>query len=58
MNSVIQCLSNTKPLLEYCLKDDYVLDKNKTTSKLKGALIVGKYMYTFELSEMVKDWQL
>lgn len=40
MNSVLQCLSNTKPLLEYTLKEDYVLDKNKTTSKLKGALII------------------
>ncbi|XP_045210437.2 ubiquitin carboxyl-terminal hydrolase 2-like [Mercenaria mercenaria] len=40
MNSVLQCLSNTRPLLEYTLKEDYVLDKNKTTSKLKGALII------------------
>ncbi|WAR05211.1 UBP2-like protein [Mya arenaria] len=40
MNSIIQCLSNISPLLEYCLKEDYVMDKNKTTSKLKGGLIV------------------
>lgn len=40
MNSILQCLSNTKPLLEYCLKEDYMLDKNKTTSNLKGALII------------------
>lgn len=40
MNSILQCLSNTRPLLDYCLKEDYVLDKNKTTSNLKGALII------------------
>ncbi|CAG2256145.1 ubiquitin carboxyl-terminal hydrolase 2-like [Mytilus galloprovincialis] len=39
MNSVLQCLSNTKPLLEYCLKEDYLLDKNTSTSSLKGQLI-------------------
>ena len=43
MNSILQCLSNTKPLLDYCLKEDYILDKNKTTSNLKGALIIGKF---------------
>lgn len=43
MNSVLQCLSNTKPLLEYCLKEDYLLDKNTTTSSLKGQLITGMY---------------
>jgi len=42
MNSIIQSLSNTKPLLEYCLSENYELDKNTTTSKLKGALIIGK----------------
>lgn len=40
MNSVIQCLSNTRPLLEYCLNDDYTHDKNTTSSKLKGALVL------------------
>ena len=44
MNSILQCLSNTKPLLDYCLKEDYILDKNKTTSNLKGALIIGKFL--------------
>lgn len=39
MNSVLQCLSNTRPLLEYILKEDFVLDINNTTSKLKGALM-------------------
>lgn len=39
MNSVIQCLSNTKLLLDYMLKDYYVSDINTTTSSMKGALI-------------------
>ncbi|CAH1796752.1 unnamed protein product [Owenia fusiformis] len=39
MNSVLQCLSNTKPLLEYCMQERHIMDINKTTSSLKGALI-------------------
>ena len=43
MNSVLQCLSNTKPLLEFCLKEnleDYL--NRSSTSVLKGALMRGK----------------
>lgn len=39
MNSVIQCLSNTRPLLEYLLNEQYLSDINTTTSSMKGALI-------------------
>lgn len=39
MNSVIQCLSNTKPLLEYLLNEKYLADINATSSSMKGALI-------------------
>jgi ubiquitin carboxyl-terminal hydrolase 2/21 len=39
MNSVIQCLSNTRPLLEYLLNEQYTADINTTTSSMKGALI-------------------
>lgn len=42
MNSVLQCLSNTKPLLEFCLKgnlDEYL--NRSSTSVLKGALMRG-----------------
>lgn len=39
MNSVIQCLSNTRPLLEYLLSEQYLNDINTTTSSMKGALI-------------------
>ncbi|XP_046980375.1 ubiquitin carboxyl-terminal hydrolase 2-like isoform X2 [Schistocerca americana] len=39
MNSVIQCLSNTKPLLEYLLNDGHLTDINTTVSGMKGALI-------------------
>ena len=41
MNSVIQCLSNTKPLLEYLLADSHLSDINTTVSSMKGALIKG-----------------
>jgi hypothetical protein len=42
MNSVLQCLSNTKPLLLFCLQDD--LDNylnTSTTSVMKGVLMRG-----------------
>ncbi|CAH2002099.1 unnamed protein product [Acanthoscelides obtectus] len=39
MNSVIQCLSNTRWLLEYLKKDMYLRDINTTISGMKGALI-------------------
>merc|ERR1719193_3032245 len=39
MNSVIQCLSNTRPLLEFALNDNYADDVNKSISSMKGQLI-------------------
>ena len=39
MNSVIQSLSNTRPLLEYILSGDYREELNTTTSSCKGALM-------------------
>ncbi|KAK3107058.1 hypothetical protein FSP39_006027 [Pinctada imbricata] len=39
MNSVLQCLSNTKYLLEYCLEDGFEKDKNTSTSSMRGSLI-------------------
>ncbi|XP_013195657.2 uncharacterized protein LOC106138907 [Amyelois transitella] len=39
MNSVIQCLSNTRPLLEYLSDDKYESEINTTLSCMKGALI-------------------
>nr|CAD7264211.1 unnamed protein product [Timema shepardi] len=39
MNSVIQCLSNTKPLLEYLLSEKHLSDINTSVSSMKGALI-------------------
>ncbi|EEB19889.1 ubiquitin carboxyl-terminal hydrolase, putative [Pediculus humanus corporis] len=39
MNSVLQCLSNTKPLLEYLLHEEYMTDINFTISAMKGSLI-------------------
>ncbi|CAF1922065.1 unnamed protein product [Rotaria magnacalcarata] len=40
MNSVLQCLSNTKPLLLFCLKDNLSDHLNKSpTSVMKGALM-------------------
>lgn len=39
MNSVLQCLSNTRPLLEYVSEDKYMSEINTTLSCMKGALI-------------------
>ena len=45
MNSVVQCLSNTKPLLEYLTKKTYATEINTSTSGMKGALIKGTFNY-------------
>lgn len=39
MNSVLQCLSNTRPLLEYLCDERYADDINTSLSCMKGALI-------------------
>eukprot|EP00090_Calanus_glacialis_P006545 TRINITY_DN15097_c1_g1_i1.p1 TRINITY_DN15097_c1_g1~~TRINITY_DN15097_c1_g1_i1.p1 ORF type:complete len:660 (-),score=107.70 TRINITY_DN15097_c1_g1_i1:1496-3475(-) len=39
MNSVIQCLSNTKLLTNYLLNDEHVRDINTSNSSMKGSLI-------------------
>jgi hypothetical protein len=42
MNSVLQCLSNAKPLLLFCLKDDLEDYLNtSSTSVMKGVLMRG-----------------
>jgi ubiquitin carboxyl-terminal hydrolase 2/21 len=38
MNSILQCLSNTKCLLEYCLQNSYQSELNTTLSVMKGSL--------------------
>lgn len=38
MNSIIQCLSNTKFLVEYILTNSYAPDLNRTVSRMKGIL--------------------
>ncbi|XP_015108842.1 ubiquitin carboxyl-terminal hydrolase 15 [Diachasma alloeum] len=51
MNSVIQCLSNTRPLLEYLRNEQYLNDINTTTSSMKGALIKSFAQVIYELWE-------
>ena len=50
MNSILQCLSNTRLLLDYCLNEEYRDDINKTTSNMKGSLINGTSYAIFSLS--------
>jgi ubiquitin carboxyl-terminal hydrolase 2 len=38
MNTILQSLSNTKYLLEYCLRNKYSEDINTTMSVMKGSL--------------------
>ena len=38
MNSILQCLSNTRFLTEYCLQGVYSNDLNTTMSVMKGSL--------------------
>lgn len=44
MNSVLQCLSNTRIVLEYVLHDEYVGNINTTTSSMHGQLIKGTHL--------------
>ena len=39
MNSIIQCLSNTRVLQDYILRDEYQADLNTSTSVMNGTLI-------------------
>ncbi|XP_076397802.1 uncharacterized protein LOC100876753 isoform X2 [Megachile rotundata] len=55
MNSVIQCLSNTRPLLEYLLNEQYLADINTATSSMKGALIKAFSQVIHELWEVGGD---
>lgn len=55
MNSVIQCLSNTRPLLEYLVNEQYLADINTTTSGMKGALIKAFSQVIQELWEVGGD---
>lgn len=41
MNSVLQCLLNSKPVMKYILTEEYKNDINRTTSSMKGALAEG-----------------
>ncbi|XP_064606767.1 ubiquitin carboxyl-terminal hydrolase 2-like [Liolophura sinensis] len=41
MNSILQSLSNTKPLLEYCLNDEFRSELTSSSSNVKGALFIG-----------------
>lgn len=40
MNSILQCLSNTKELRDYCLQNQYLRDLNNN-SRMRTALISG-----------------
>ncbi|XP_033758471.1 ubiquitin carboxyl-terminal hydrolase 2-like isoform X2 [Pecten maximus] len=52
MSSVLQCLSNTKPLIEFCLNEEYLSEKNTTTSSMKGQLMTA---YASLMMSMWKD---
>lgn len=41
MNSILQCLSNTKELRDYCLQNQYVWDLN-SNSRMRTVLMAGK----------------
>ena len=41
MNSVLQCLSNTRAVLDYVISEEYTRNINTTTSSMNGALIKG-----------------
>ena len=46
MNSILQCLSHTIQLRDYCLRSDYEREIN-TSSPMKGKLMKGGLVYSF-----------
>lgn len=44
MNCVLQCLMNTRVLVDYVLSDQRERDINKTNSSMKGALMDGELL--------------
>jgi ubiquitin C-terminal hydrolase len=38
MNSILQCLNNSKLLIQYCIRKKYTDDLNTTLSRMKGSL--------------------
>ena len=49
MNSVLQCLSNTRPVLEYVISDNYAGHINTSSSSMSGALIKGSSAFVVSL---------
>jgi len=48
MNSVLQCLSNSRLLLEFCLSSsEYEREINRDTSRMKGDLFLCKLCEVF-----------
>lgn len=39
--TILQCLSNTKPLMNYLVQDDYSREINTSSSSMKGSLVKG-----------------
>ena len=39
--TILQCLSNTKPLMNYLVHDDYSREINTSSSSMKGSLVKG-----------------
>jgi hypothetical protein len=62
MNSVLQCLANTKPLLSFSLKDDLENHLNtSTTSVMKGVLMRGLKITNkkrFNINLLFKNMQI
>nr|CAB3267548.1 ubiquitin carboxyl-terminal hydrolase 2 [Phallusia mammillata] len=48
MNSILQCLSNTQPLRDYCLTLKYETDLNREKSPMKGKLMTA-------FAELIQD---
>ena len=50
--TILQCLSNTKPLMNYLVQDDYSREINTSSSSMKGSLVKG----TVNCTEHNRDW--
>ncbi|CAF1175580.1 unnamed protein product [Rotaria sordida] len=55
MNSVLQCLSNTKPLLLFCLKDDLDNYLNTSTTSVMRGILMNEYANLIRKMWLIPD---
>jgi len=57
MNSVLQCLSNSRPLLEFCISSsEHEREINHDTSRMKGDLFICKLYFCLVVQQTADEF--